>query len=363
MNRLELSSRITAKVLLAFVSAIGVVHAGYAQRKNLLSDERNTVDVFKSADRGVVHIHAGRTRDSKFEKEVREMDEGTGFVIDKAGHILTAFHVIEGMNQIAVILDNGEGVPARLIGTAPSLDIALLQITVPENRLSPLVLGNSETLEVGQKVLSIGNPSGLHNTLTVSVVSALHRSLEGAPSDLSDTMIQTDAAINPGNSGGPLLNSAGEVVGISDAIEAKAQNIGFAIPIHSAQLVLPDLLAMGHPYQPQLGFSGTELTPSIANLFGIPVESGFLVEQVLAGSPAAEAGLHAGERIVMVADEPLVLGGDIITEVDGNPIGVASQMSQALLESRPGQVLHLTVDRRGQQIEISIPLKKMQMRF
>jgi S1-C subfamily serine protease len=167
---------------------------------------------------------------------------------------------------------------ARLLGTAPQLDIALLQIDAPAPELFPLVLGDFGSLEVGQKVIAIGNAVGLHNSLTVGVVSALQRSMGDTAAELEDALIQTDAAINPGNSGGPLLNSSGDVIGINDAIIERAQNVGFAVPIDLARSVIPDLVEMGHPYRPVPGFSGSEITPSLAKLFGLPVDRGFLIE-------------------------------------------------------------------------------------
>lgn len=333
------------------------------QDTRLIEDERNTIEVFQQASRGVVHIDSRRAKESKFENEVRASAAGTGFVIDKQGHVLTAFHVIEGMNQIDVVLSTGRRLGAELVGTAPFLDIALLRIDVPESELLPLPMGDSRALRVGQKVIAIGNPIGLHNTLTTGVISALRRSVEGTAVDLEDALIQTDAAINPGNSGGPLLNSAGMVVGVNTAVIANTQNLGFAIPIHFARQIIPDLIEMGHPYRPQLGFSGSSVTPSVAKLFGLPVTEGFLVEEVLPGSPAALAGLRAGNRIVMVADRPYVLGGDIITAVNGQPVKAPSQIAHVLLDSRPGQMLRLSVLRQGQKVDLSIPLEKMFMQF
>ncbi len=334
-----------------------------AQAARLTEDERNTIGVFQQASRGVVHIDVRLAKESKFEKQVRESGTGTGFVLDREGHILTAFHVVKDMNQIDVVLGSGRRLSARLVGTAPWLDIALLQVEAREAELFPLPLGDSKALQVGQKVIAIGNPLGLHNTITVGVVSALKRTLEDTPIELEEALIQTDAAINPGSSGGPLLNSAAEVVGINTAMVQHAQNVGFAIPIHFTRRAIPDLIEMGHPYRPQLGFSGSDITPSIAKLFGLPLERGVLVEEVLPGSPAAMAGLRAGERVVMASDRPYVLGGDIIAEINGQPVTSASQISHILLESRPGQVLRLTVYRQGQKLEISIPLEKMRMQF
>ncbi len=338
-------------------------HSVSAQETRLMEDERNTVEVFQQASRGVVHISVRLAKESKFEKEVKESGTGTGFIIDREGHILTAFHVVENMNQIEVVLSNGRRLNPRLVGTAPQLDVALLQIHAPADELFPLSLGDSASLQIGQKVIAIGNPLGLHNTITVGVVSALRRTAGETPVELEDALIQTDAAINPGSSGGPLLNSAGKVVGINTAIVEHAQNVGFAIPINFARRVIPDLIEMGHPYRPQLGFSASEITPSIAKLFGLPLGKGLLVEEVLPGSPAGLAGLRAGARVVMVTDRPYVLGGDIITTVNGQEVTASSQLAHILLQSQPGQVVRLGVYRNAQNVEISIRLQTMQMKF
>jgi len=334
-----------------------------AQEPRLTPDERNTVDVFHRASQGVLHIRARATVTSPFDKHSIESSTGTGFSIDSDGRILTAFHVVKDMNEITVILGNRHEFAARLVGTAPQLDIALLQVDAPMDELFPLVLGDSQSLEVGQKVMAIGNAAGLHNSLTVGVISALRRSMGDTAVELEDALIQTDAAINPGNSGGPLLDSGGKVIGINDAIIEKAQSVGFAIPIDLARSVVPDLIEMGHPYRPMLGFSGSEITPSLAQLFGLPVERGFLIEEVLPNSMAAEAGLRAGGRIVVISQKPYVLGGDIIVGINGEPFSAASQIAKVLLHSRPGQELRLQVYRQGRTIEVSLPLMKMQMQF
>lgn len=333
------------------------------QGGRLTEDEQNTIEVFKQASRGVVHINVRVTKESRFEKHERESDIGTGFVIDKEGYILTNFHMVKNMNQIDVILGSGRRLSARIVGTAPQLDIALLQVDAPQDELFPLILGDSGALQIGQKVIAIGNPLGLHNTITVGIVSALQRSLEDSPLELRNALIQTDAAINPGNSGGPLLNSAGEVVGINMAIAESGQNLGFAIPINFARRVIPDLIKMGHPYQPQLGFGAREITPSIAKLFGLPLEKGLLVEEVMPGSPAALAGMRGGERVVIVTDRPYILGGDIVTAVNGKELTSLSEFAQILLEAQPNQVIRLSIYRQGQRIEIPIKLVKMQMQF
>lgn len=359
MTRVRLS-RVGLFVLFAVVAVTLPV---LAQEPQLTPDERNTVEVFRRASQGVVHIHASATTTSAFDTHAMDSTTGTGFEIDTNGRILTAFHVIKDKDEIKVVLSNGHEFTARLVGTAPQLDIALLEVDAPRNELSPLALGSSASLEIGQKVMAIGNAIGLHNSLTVGVVSALQRSLGDTAVELEDAMIQTDAAINPGNSGGPLLNSAGEVIGINDAMIARAQNIGFAIPIDLAHSVIPDLIEMGHPYRPVLGFSGSEITPSVAKLFGLPLERGFLIEEVLPNSPAAEAGLRAGGRMVMVGEKPYVLGGDIIVGINGEAFNAASQIAKLLLQSRPGQQLQLQVYRQGRTVDVSVSLERMRMQF
>jgi len=237
----------------------------------LLQDERNTIEVFRKASLGVVHVGARAAAETKFEKKVIEAGTASGFFIDAEGRVLTNAHVVDGKNEIDVVLGSGRRVPGRLVGTVPQLDLALLQVDVPADELYPLPLGDSRSLQVGQKVLAIGNPLGLHNTLTAGVVSALNRTVPGTAVELRDALIQTDAAINPGNGGGPLLNSAGEVVGVN-ALGTNAQSLGFAIPVHLERRVMADLIEMGHAYRPQLGFSGVEITSSLARLFGQPAE-------------------------------------------------------------------------------------------
>ena len=347
------------------IVVLAAASASQAQNVKLTADEQNTIAIFRQASRGVVYITARTTITSPFDKhtvDATNTSAGTGFVIDEEGRVLTAFHIIKDRDAINVAVGKRQ-VVARLIGTAPQLDIALLQVDVPKDELSPLPLGTSRDLEVGQKVMAIGNPAGLSNSLTVGVVSAVKRSLDDSAIELEDAFIQTDAAINPGNSGGPLLNSAGQIVGINDAILTNMQNMGFAIPIDLARSIIPDLIEMGHPYRPMLGFTGSEVTASMAALFGIPIERGFLVEEVQPGSPAQAAGLRAGSRMVAISDKPYVLGGDIIVAVDGEPFTSAAHLAQVLLRSRPGQELRLKLYREGQTVEIELPLEKMQMQF
>lgn len=357
------SRRRSALLLLTWSLGLGLASTVRAQGLPPMPDERNTIAIFRQASPGVVHIRAHLAARPGVEGDGGSPGIGSGFVLDTAGRILTGFHVIRDRNVIEVALSNGRRVTARLIGTAPQLDIALLQVDAPAKELSALPLGDSEGLLVGQKVLAIGNPLGLHNTLTVGVVSALRRNLGDLPMEMEDVMIQTDAAINPGNSGGPLLNSRGEVIGINAAAAVGAQNLGFAIPIHLVRQILADLVAMGHPYTPALGFTGFEVTPESARLLGLPAEAGILVQEVLPRSAAGRAGLRAGGRIMVLGEQVLILGGDVITSLEGVPITSMGQVARAMLAARPGAEFRLGIDRDGRPLQLILRLPPMSMRL
>jgi len=333
--------------------------SGQSQTTNLLPEEQNTIDVFRRSSLAVVHINARQRLALKYEDITPKSGVGTGFFFDREGHILTNFHVIEESNQIEVVLTDGRRLKARLVGTAPGMDLAALAVEVPASDVTPLSFSDSDSLAIGQKVLAVGHPLALHNTLTVGVVSSTRRTLDYLSPELEDSLIQTDTAINPGNSGGPLLNSKGEVVGIVTAILGDAQNIGFAIPANFARRVIPDLLRMGHPYRPALGFAGVPLNRYLADMFGIPLQEGFLVEEVALGSPAEAAGLRAGERAVTVGQQAIVLGGDIITAVNGQTVKTMGEIARALLAGRPGQKVTLTIYRNGQFLPVEFFLEPM----
>ena len=327
---------------------------------SISAEEANTVAVFARASQGVVHVWA-LPRDTSNEGSGEEGKSGTGFLIDRAAHVVTAFHVVSGASELTVMLPDGKRYAARLVGVAREIDVALLRIEAAPAELEPLVLGDSRGLQVGQKVMAIGNAMGLHNTLSVGVVSALGRSVQGAPLELEASFIQTDAAINPGNSGGPLLNSDGQVVGINDAVLTKAQSIGFAVPVESLRHVLPDLISMGHPYRPALGFSGTALTPELATELGLKRTRGFLVDDVLPGSAAAVSGLRG--RTTSSISGPA--GGrsvvDVIVGVNGQDVAGAADIARFLHRAHAGQVMSLRVYRNGQLLDLWMTLPRMRM--
>lgn len=327
---------------------------------SISAEEANTVAVFARASRGVVHVWA-RPSNTSSEGSGEEGKSGTGFLIDRAAHVVTAFHVVSGASEVTAMLPDGKRYAARLVGVAREIDVALLRIDAAPEELEPLVLGDSRELQVGQKVMAIGNAMGLHNTLSVGVVSALGRSVRRAPLEMASSFIQTDAAINPGNSGGPLLNSDGQVVGINDAVLTKAQGIGFAVPVEYLRHVLPDLISMGHPYRPALGFSGTALTSELAMELGLKRTRGFVVDDVLPGSAAAISGMqgrassslsnHAGPR-------PMA---DVIIGVNGHDVAGAADIARVLHGAHSGQVLVFRVYRNGQFVDLRLTLPRMRM--
>lgn len=321
-------------------------------------DETNTIQIFKQAAPAVVHVRSIYAH----EKGAAGESTGSGFLVDNAGHVLTNYHVVQNSLEVKLALSGGQAFGAILVGTAPALDIALLKIDAGEDTLSQLswlALGESGGVDVGQKVVAIGNPLGFHNTLTTGVISGLARDLPGVPVGLGDVLLQTDAAINPGNSGGPLLDSAGKVIGINALVAAEGQNIGFAIPIDSVKKILPELKAMGHVYRPDLGMSVIPLTPGLAALFGLPAKSGLLVQEVAFGGPAYQSGLRAGDRMVPLHDTVFVLGGDLIVGLNGKELRTALDLTAVLLSSRPGDRVQLDVVRGDQHRTMTVVLPPM----
>lgn len=323
-------------------------------------DETNSVEIFKRAAPAVVHVRSLQLGGD--EKAALGEATGSGFLIDQAGHVLTNYHVIANSLQAELVLAGGETFRAILVGTAPAFDIALLKIDASEQvltKLSPLPLGESAKVEVGQKVLAIGDPLGFHNTLTTGVVSGLARDLPGAPVGLGEAFLQTDAAINPGNSGGPLLDSAGRVVGINAVIASQGQNIGFAIPIDFVKTILPELMSMGHVYKPDLGFSAMPLTPGLASLLGLPAQAGLLVSEVVEGGPAHQAGLRGGSRMIPMNSAVYVVGGDLIVALNGKGIRAPQDLTALLLGSRPADRITMEVVHDGERRTITLRLPPM----
>ena len=351
-------------LIITVLCLIVALKAGAAQMdlQGLTPDERNTVEIYQRISRAVVHIQCLKRAPEEKKGPFPSPAVGSGFIFDKRGYILTNFHVIDKALSIEVMDCQGKAHKAIIVGTDPGTDLAVLKIPPSECPSNIPPLGDSDKLMVGQKVMAIGNPYGLDNTLTVGVISALNRSLPTPTLELSNNVIQTDAAINPGSSGGPLVDSRGEVIGVNTAMVGKgAQNIGFAIPINVAKRVIPDLIALGHPVRPWLGFTGMEISRYMADLFNLPVREGVLVADVFPQSPAAKAGIRAGNRIIAYGDEKLVLGGDIIVAMDGKPVKRLRDIVAHLYTLKPGDTVVFTVLREGKHMKIPIKLGVMPM--
>jgi S1-C subfamily serine protease len=285
---------------------------------------------------------------------------GSGFVIDKAGHIVTNYHVVKGATRVEVSFSNDERLPARVIGRDPSTDTAVLDVKAPARALTPLLLGDSDLVQVGDAVVAIGNPLGEDRSITSGIVSALQRSIVAPNGAAIDHVIQTDAALNHGNSGGPLLNARGEVVGVNSQIETAGGSgnvgIGFAIPINTVKSVVAQLIAKGAVVHPYLGVDARAITPDIARLFRLPVRRGLLVGSVCRPSGAAQAGLHGAREQVTVAGDTWPLGGDILVTADGVTLGSVERLRSLIADRKPGDSLRLGIVRGDKTMTRTVKL-------
>jgi len=327
-----------------------------ARGAGLTSDELNNIDIYKTAHLATVNITSTTYRRTIFFEVYPSKDQGSGFLIGQDGKILTNSHVVANERQLEVTLSDQSHYKARLLSRDEANDVALLQIE-PRKKLSTLHLGDSDVLQVGQKVLAIGNPFGLEGTLTTGIVSSMGRTIRGENDQTLEGLIQTDAAINPGNSGGPLLDSAGNVVGINTAIIGPSGGnigIGFAMPINRAKLMLEDFQAGRE--RPKLGVSVVPIAGDYADALHLPTQGGLLVQEVEPGSAAARAGLRAGKELVQIGNAELLVGGDLITAIDGKPIDRYDAISRTLARKRAGDTVEMTVFRNGRTTNVQIKL-------
>jgi S1-C subfamily serine protease len=324
-------------------------------------EEEINIRVYRTASPAVVNITTTAVAYDFFLNPIPKEGTGSGAIIDRAGYILTNFHVIDGARRLEVTLADGSKWPARPIGADPSNDVAVVKIDVPPEKLSVIPLGDSSKLVVGQKVLVIGNPFGLARTLTAGIVSSVGRSIRAENGRLIRGIIQTDAAINPGNSGGPLLNASGEVVGVSTAIfspSGGSVGVGFAVPINAAKRIIPELINRGYVARPYLGISGHEIFPVLAEALRLPVTQGIMVVEVTRGSPAERAGIRGGDRAVQVGNMIVRAGGDIITEVNQVKVRTFEELSDLIDAQRPGDTVTLTFNRQGKFTAVEVRLRE-----
>jgi S1-C subfamily serine protease len=285
---------------------------------------------------------------------------GSGFVIDKAGHIITNDHVVQGAKSVQVSFSSNDSIKAKIVGEDPATDVAVLQVDAHARALTPLQLGNSDNVRVGDSVVAIGNPLGFDRSVTAGIVSAVQRPIE-APNQTAtiDHAIQTDAALNHGNSGGPLLNARGQVIGVNAQIAPGASSnigIGFAIPINTVKSVAAQLIQHGKVSHAFLGIRAKEIEPSVAKLFHLPVSHGLLVESVQAGTGAADAGLNGSTQDVVVAGETWPLGGDIIVGADGRSVSTLASLRDVIAGKRPGENLQLELYRKSSKETLTVKL-------
>jgi S1-C subfamily serine protease len=315
-------------------------------------------DIYRQASPAVVQITAVAGQDGA---SPTGQALGSGFVLDRAGHIVTNHHVVDGAEQIRVSFSNEDTVEASLVGTDPATDIALLKVDLPEGSLTPLALADSDALVVGDPVVAIGNPFGLERTATAGIVSALQRAVTSPSGAVIDHVIQTDAPINHGNSGGPLLDSRGRVIGVNSQIETGGTGdgnvgIGFAVPSNTVRSVVAQLRADGKVERAFLGVAARPIEPELAREFSLPVDRGLIVESVTDGSGASKAGLEAGDQDVVVEGQSYKLGGDVIVAAAGKPVQSIADLRDVVTARKPGEQIELEIYRDGTKRTLTVTL-------
>lgn len=325
----------------------------------LTDDESINVRVYRETSAAVANILTKATEYDFFMDPVPVEGAGSGFVIDPRGYVLTNFHVVQDAQSMEVVLGDRSRYPAKFIGADQRNDVALIKIEPKAKKLVALQLGDSSKLQVGQKVLAIGNPFGFQSTLTTGVVSALGRTVQTSQSTFIDEAIQTDAAINRGNSGGPLIDSHGDVIGINSAIytpSGTTAGIGFAIPINTAKRIAHDLMTEGRVREAYLGVQTLSVGGWLAEALDLPVQEGLLVEHVAQGGPGAAGGLHGGNQDALAGMQKITIGGDVIVAIDGQKIASQSDMNLVLNRKRPGDTVTVTVYRGAKKLELPVKL-------
>jgi len=329
-----------------------------ASGESLDPEEQNNINVYRKNISGVVNITSRVMAFDFFYGLVPQEGQGSGFIIDKDGHILTNYHVIENAHDVWVTLHDRKKYKATIVGTDRAHDLAVVQIKA--SNLQPMTLGNSTNLQVGQKVYAIGNPFGLAGTLTRGIVSSI-RQVQEPDGMVIEEAIQTDAAINPGNSGGPLLNWHGEVIGINTMIASQvgqSAGIGFAIPINTAKAVLNDLVTLGRVRRPALGVRTIPIDAEIASELGLAVDYGLLIVQAVPGEAADRAGLRGGTERAYLGNMPIMIGGDLIVEIDGERIESQQDLAQVMNKHRAGDTVRIVVYRGKKKLDVDVTLSE-----
>lgn len=350
---------ITFKLLILFFLLFALGAADIYAVKNFTPEETENIRIYQATHNGVVNISSITVNYDVFFRPVpTESGMGTGFVIDKRGYILTNYHVVENSVKLVITLSDNSQWAAQVIGVDPNSDLAVIKTDAPARLLTVLELADSSDIVIGQKVLALGNPFGLKQTLTTGIVSALGRTIEARNGRKIEGAIQTDAAINPGNSGGPLLDSEGKVIGINSQIIGSAGNvgIGFAIPSNTAKRIIPDLITYGFVRRPWLGVE--PIPTSHLERLGLDVPKGMLVHKIVRGGSAAQAGIRGATKTVMVGNYLIPWGGDIITHIDKVPVQTFEELASEIESHQPGDVISVKVIRNGKIKTIPVKLEQ-----
>ncbi len=341
-------------------ASLSLAERQVSERSTALTEEESiNVRIYKAASPAVANILTKATEYDFFMDPVPVEGAGSGFIIDPRGYILTNYHVVAGAQTMEVVLGDQSRYPAKFIGADQRNDVALIKIDPKGKQLASLTLGDSSTLQVGQKVLAIGDPFGFQSTLTTGVVSAIGRTVQTSQSTFIDEAIQTDASINRGNSGGPLINTHGEVIGINSAIytpTGTTAGIGFAIPINSAKLIANDLMSGGKVRRAYLGVQTIAVGGWLAEALDLPTQEGLLVEQATKGGPAAAAGVRGGDRVAQAGMRKIAIGGDVIVALDGQKVASQFDVNLILNRKRPGDTVSITVYRGAKKFDIPVKL-------
>jgi putative serine protease PepD len=322
---------------------------------------RTINQIYRAAAPGVVHITATSQTSDVFGSTQEQQAIGSGFVIDKAGHIVTNYHVVQGARAVEVSFSNNESMKAKIVGVDPATDVAVLKVAAQSRALKPLTLGDSDAVRVGDQVIAIGNPLGYDRSVTSGIVSAVQRSIT-APNEVSTIghVIQTDAALNHGNSGGPLLNAAGEVIGVNSQIAPSSSNanigIGFAIPVNTVKQVASALIDHGKVEHAFLGIEAKAIDSQIARIFHLPVQHGLILARVIKGTGAAQAGLKAGNTPVVVEGESWPAGGDVLVKADGHALVSVDDLRNVIADKKPGSMLKLELYRGAKKMTVEVKL-------
>ena len=350
----KISKRLLIVIFILLFSLFSAEHVF-----SVTEDERNNIAVYEKVADGVVNVTSTAIQMDFFFNAFPAQGSGSGSIIDAKGHILTNHHVVANAQKLEVTLADESKWPAKLIGSDPDSDLAVVKIDAPKEKLKVVLMGDSRNLKIGQKVLAIGNPFGLERTLTTGIISSLGRTIRSEAGTLMEDIIQTDAAINPGNSGGPLLNSDGEIIGINSAIispSGGSVGIGFAIPVNTAKRVFPELIAKGYVTYPWIGATLMSLFPDVAKYLKLPVERGALIAEVVNGGPADKAGLKGGNQRVQVGNMIVVVGGDIVVKADQHEIKTNDELIHYIREKKPGDTILLKVFQKGGFNEVKLTL-------